>query len=157
MEGISRGAEGLQDPNVCTLAVPDKSVGKEQPHEEIRSVLLKETDPKRGPTLGTEHEVMLVRGIRRSRDKFVRAPKDKQSQQERLVALGKEQGCSHWGMADLFRGEPRMQLVGNGVSRWVRITIKAAKQEALAKRSSLRKCFGGRIIYPTRQEERSDG
>ncbi|GAA0150536.1 hypothetical protein LIER_09460 [Lithospermum erythrorhizon] len=114
-------------------------------------------DPKRGPILGDKDEAKLVRALRGSRNILVRAPKDKQSQYGRQVALGKERGCICWGMADLVRGGEGMQLVGNGVSCWGRTTTKAAKRESLAKVSSLSKCFRGRIIYPTRQEDRSDG
>ncbi|GAA0164079.1 hypothetical protein LIER_19798 [Lithospermum erythrorhizon] len=95
--------KGPRDRNVCTLAVNDKSVGKEQPQEEIRSVPFKERNPKRGPILGAEHEAMLVRALRGSRDILVQGPKDKQSQQERQVALRKGHGCSSWGMASVIR------------------------------------------------------
>ncbi|GAA0153853.1 hypothetical protein LIER_11994 [Lithospermum erythrorhizon] len=58
-----------------------------------------------------------------------------------------------WGMADLVRGEAGMQLLGNGVRRWVRITTKAAKREALAKGSSLSKYFGA-VSYSQHVKER---
>ncbi|GAA0149086.1 hypothetical protein LIER_08352 [Lithospermum erythrorhizon] len=91
--------------------------GGKQPPEEIRSVPSRERDPKKGPTLWAEHEAIVVRALRGSRDIHLRAPKAKQSQQERQVALGKEQGCSRWGMVDPVRGGVGMQLVRNGVSR----------------------------------------
>ncbi|GAA0176220.1 hypothetical protein LIER_29253 [Lithospermum erythrorhizon] len=103
--GTSRGAEGLRDRKVCTLAVSGKNMGEKRLQEEVRSFMNKKKGSKRCPISGAEHGAILVRALKGPKGTLVRVQRDTPSQLKQQTLVGeKEQGCSCWTTSATGRG-----------------------------------------------------